>query len=31
MKTFAVSKVGLDPGGPVIAVLWGRVDTDKNE
>ena len=31
MKTFAVSKVGLDEGGRVIAVLWGRVDTVKND
>ena len=30
MTTFAVSKVGLDPGGRITSVLWGRVDTDKN-
>ena len=30
MKTFAVSKVGLDKGGRITAVLWGQVDTDKN-
>ena len=30
MKTFAVSKVGLDPGGRITAVLWGQVDTGKN-
>lgn len=30
MKTFAVSKVGLDADGRVTAVLWGRVDTRKN-
>ena len=30
MGTFAVSKVELDKGGRVTAVLWGRVDTVKN-
>jgi len=30
MTTFAVSKVGLDPGGRVTSVLWGQVDTGKN-
>jgi hypothetical protein len=30
MRTFAVSKVELDTGGRVIAVLWGKVDTGKN-
>ena len=30
MKTFAVSKVELDPGGRITAVLWGQVDTGKN-
>ena len=30
MNTFAVSKVKLDPAGRVTAVLWGKVDTDKN-
>ena len=29
-KTFAVSKVGLDDGGRITAVLWGRVDTARN-
>jgi hypothetical protein len=27
MKTFALSKVGLHPGGRVTSVLWGQVDT----
>ena len=31
MSVFAVSKVRLDKDGRVIAVLWGRVDTDKNQ
>jgi len=30
MTTWAVSKVGLDAGGRVIKVLWGRVDTARN-
>ena len=30
MKTFAVSKVELDPAGRITAVLWGQVDTRKN-
>lgn len=30
MKTFAVSKVGLDAGGRVTQVLRGAVDTSKN-
>ena len=30
MRTYAVSKVGLDPGGRVTSVLWGQVDTAKN-
>jgi hypothetical protein len=30
MTTHAVSKVQLDPDGRITAVLWGRVDTDKN-
>lgn len=30
LTTFAVSKVGLDAGGRVTSVLWGRVNTDKN-
>lgn len=31
MKTFAVSKVQLDPDGRITAVLWGEVDTGKND
>jgi hypothetical protein len=31
MSVFAVSKVRLDPDGRVTAVLWGKVDTQKNE
>lgn len=31
MKTFAVSKVGLDPGGRITSVLWGQVDTGTND
>jgi len=31
MNVFAVSKVGLDKDGRVIAVLWGRVNTDTNQ
>jgi len=31
MNVFAVSKVRLDKDGRVTAVLWGRVDTDKNQ
>lgn len=30
MSTFAVSKVRLDPAGRITALLWGRVDTDRN-
>ncbi len=30
MRTFAVSKVGLDADGRVTQVLWGMVDTRKN-
>ena len=30
MRTYAVSKVGLDPGGRVTSVLWAQVDTGKN-
>jgi hypothetical protein len=30
MTTFAVSKVRLDPGGRITAVLWGQVDTARN-
>lgn len=30
MKTFAVSKVRLDPAGRITAVLWGEVDTGSN-
>ena len=30
MRTFAVSKVQLDPDGRVNVVFWGRVDTRKN-
>jgi hypothetical protein len=30
LNTFAVSKVQLDAAGRVIAVLWGRVDTQRN-
>lgn len=30
MRTFAVSKVGLDADGRVTQVLWGLVDTEKN-
>jgi hypothetical protein len=31
MKTFAVSKVELDAAGRITAVLWGLVDTVKND
>jgi len=31
MTVFAVSKVRLDKDGRVIAVLWGRVDTQTND
>ena len=31
MKTFAVSKVQLDPDGRITAVFWGEVDTEKND
>jgi hypothetical protein len=31
MKTFAVSKVGLDKDGRVTHVYWGEVDTHKND
>ncbi|MBT9493165.1 MAG: hypothetical protein IV107_12670 [Paucibacter sp.] len=31
MKTFAVSKVRLDAGGRITAVLWGPVDTEQND
>ena len=30
MRTFAVSKIRLDPAGRITAVLWGQVDTGKN-
>lgn len=30
MSVFAVSKVHLDEDGRVVAVYWGRVDTDAN-
>jgi hypothetical protein len=30
INTFAVSRVELDAGGRIVAVLWGRVDTAKN-
>ena len=30
VKTYAVSKVRLDPAGRITAVLWGRVDTVRN-
>jgi hypothetical protein len=30
VKTFAVSKVRLDPAGRITAVLWGEVDTRDN-
>jgi hypothetical protein len=30
MRTFAVSRVQLDPDGRITAVLWGLVDTAKN-
>jgi hypothetical protein len=29
-NTFAVSKVQLDPGGRITAILWGKVDTGRN-
>jgi hypothetical protein len=31
MNVFAVSKVRLDPDGRVTDVLWGRVDTQRND
>ena len=31
MLTFAVSKVQLDPAGRITAVLWGQVDTARND
>lgn len=31
LKTFAVSKVRLDPAGRITAVFWGPVDTAKND
>ena len=31
MKVFAISKVRLDQDGRVIAVFWGKVDTDTNQ
>ena len=31
MNVFAVSKVRLDQDGRVIAVFWGRVNTDTNQ
>ncbi len=31
MNIYAVSKVHLDPDGRVIAVFWGRVNTDTNQ
>ena len=31
MKTYAVSKVGLDADGRVTHLYWGEVDTRKNE
>lgn len=30
MNVYAVSKVRLDQDGRVIAVFWGRVNTDTN-
>ena len=30
MRTFAVSKVGLDAAGRITAVVWGQVDTRQN-
>ena len=30
MRTFAVSKVELDPAGRITAVFWGQVDTVRN-
>ena len=30
MTTFAVSKIQLDPGGRITAVLWGQVDMARN-
>lgn len=30
MTTYAVSKVQLDADGRITAVLWGKVDMDKN-
>jgi hypothetical protein len=30
MRTYAVSRVQLDPDGRIIAVLWGPVDTARN-
>lgn len=31
IKTFAVSKVRLDPAGRITAVFWGQVDTAQND
>lgn len=31
MNVHAVSKVKLDPDGRVVAALWGRVDTHRNQ
>jgi len=31
MITDAVSKIGLDADGRVASVLWGQVDTDRND
>jgi len=31
MTTFAVSRVRLDDGGRITAVLWGEVDTGRND
>ena len=31
MSVYAVSKVQLDNDGRVVAVLWGRVDTQQNQ
>jgi hypothetical protein len=30
LRTYAVSKVRLDPAGRIAAVLWGPVDTSQN-
>lgn len=31
IKTFAVSKVRLDPAGRITAIFWGQVDTSTND